>query len=66
MTTAQRLINALNDAKANLLTVAIQEQQDGDTLVTVDTGSYQDKFLVNNLERLIERLEWTIEDYRIV
>lgn len=66
MTTANRLIAALNDAKANLLTVEIKEQENGEILTVVDAGGYQEKFLADNLEYLVYRLEMTIDDYRLM
>lgn len=66
MTTANRLIAALNDAKANLLTVEIKEQVNGQILTVVDVGGYQEKFLADDLEYLVYRLEMTIDDYRLM
>lgn len=66
MTTANRLIELLNDAKANLLTVEIKEQVNGEILTIVDTGHYQEKFLSDSLEYLIHRLAIVIDDYRLM
>lgn len=68
MTTANRLIAVLNDAKANRLAVQIKEQSNGQILATVQIGSdgYTESFHADNLEYLVHRLEMTVDDFRLM
>lgn len=51
MTTANRLIDVLNDAKKNRLTVSIVEQADGKIFTSVNDGYYTESFT---------RIAWSI------
>lgn len=68
MTTANRLIAVLNDAKANRLNVQIKEQADGMILAIVQIGSdgYTESFHAESLESLVHRLEMTVDDFRLM
>lgn len=68
MTVANRLIDVLNDAKANRLTVAIKEQADGLIFATVQIGDdgYSESFHADSLEYLAHRLEMIVDDWRLM
>lgn len=66
MTTANRLIAVLNDAKANLLTVEIKEQADGQIFTSVSDGCYTESFHADTLEYLTHRLEMIVDDWRLM
>lgn len=68
MTTANRLIAVLNDAKANRLDVQIKEQENGMILATVQIGNdgYTESFHADSLEYLVHRLEMTVDDFRLM
>lgn len=66
MTTANRLIAVLNDAKANRLTVQIKEQDSGQILTSVSDGCYTESFSVDSLEYLARRLEMIVDDLRLM
>ena len=66
MSTANRLLTVLKDAKENLLIVSITEQADGQILATVDDGYYKEQFLADSLEYLIRRLEIEVDAKRLM
>lgn len=66
MTTANRLIAVLNDAKANRLTVAIKEDDNGKIFASVCDGHYTESFHADNLEYLAHRLEMIVDDWRLM
>lgn len=66
MTTANRLIDVLNDAKANRLTVAIKEEANGLILASVNDGCYTESFHADTLEYLAHRLEMIVDDWRLM
>ena len=66
MTTANRLITVLNDAKANRLAVEIKEQENGQIFTSVNDGFYSESFHADNLEYLIHRLEMIVDDWRLM
>lgn len=66
MTTANRLIAVLNDAKVNRLTVAIKEEPNGLILASVNDGCYTESFHADSLEYLAHRLEMIVDDWRLM
>lgn len=66
MTTANRLIAVLNDAKANRLTVEIKEEPNGLILASVNDGCYTESFHADSLEYLAHRLEMIVDDWRLM
>lgn len=66
MAIGNRLIELLEEAKENRLIVTITETDHDDLLLSVLIGDYTESCTVSNIEHLIRRLEWIIDDYRIV
>ncbi|QQG33459.1 hypothetical protein [Pectobacterium phage PcCB7V] len=66
MTTANRLIAVLNDAKANRLAVSIKEQDNGQIFASVTDGCYTESFHADSLEYLTHRLEMIVDDWRLM
>lgn len=66
MTTANRLIAVLNDAKANCLAVSIKEQDNGQIFASVNDGCYTESFHADSLEYLTHRLEMIVDDWRLM
>lgn len=65
MCTANNLIKALNDAKANQIDVKIVEMDNGEICCTCTAGA-SETFTVDTLEQLVRRISMLVEDWRII
>ena len=66
MSTAEKLMAVLAKAKANLLTVDIKEQDDGDIIATISDGGYSsESFITTSLEGLVRGIEIRVESMQL-
>ena len=67
MSTAEKLMAVLAKAKANLLTVDIKEQDDGDIIATISDGGYSsESFITSSLDGLVRGIEIRVESMQLI
>lgn len=67
MSTAEKLMAVLAKARANLLTVDIKEQGDGDIIATISDGGYSsESFIATSLEGLVRGIEIRVESMQLI
>lgn len=67
MSTAEKLMAVLAKAKANLLTVDIKEQVDGDIIAIISDGGYvSESFITTSLEGLVRGIEIRVESMQLI
>lgn len=67
MSTAEKLMAVLAKAKANLLTVDIKEQVNGDIIATISDGGYSsESFITTSLEGLVRGIEIRVESMQLI